>query len=572
VAAGAAAVLDTLETPPEVSVVWFEKRGLLAVGTDAFLDAMAAVGEGKQKALGGVASYQAARKELGADAKVALYMPADVVGRFAKERGNAPAELEMFLSGYFKDPGPILGGIYTRDGGVLLSLHAGLDGEKLPAFPFAAPPALTLAAKLPGETLAYYAFATKSGLKGPELVKLAIDQVKKHDLSLAAEVEKGLADVEKKLGVGVAQVLDALGDQAVVALLANDKNVDLEQLKGPDFAKSFAVVYAQELANKGDAKKLVDLLEGLAMGEGSVKRGYDVTATDDGGYEGKPKSPDLPHIAVRYPGNVLFVGVGADALVKRGFEAVKDGKAPLLGGDAAHTLALSAMPKDAYGTMWFEAAPMFKMVPPELAGFGLDKYIEMSGDRRVTAAMTYGVHKDGARWRIRLDQLNGFAVLPALGIYGVRRYLVSAKTSEAKNTLGAIARGATASYEREAVGGAHAFCKSAVAVPNAVPSARKYQPSTAPGADFESGDEESGWKCLRFTITQPHYYQYGYSQGGPYKGPSVGGPDPGPSGFEAWAAGDLDGDGVTSLFTITGTVDAQGNVKRSDIFVYNESE
>jgi len=72
---------------------------------------------------------------------------------------------------------------------------------------------------------------------------------------------------------------------------------------------------------------------------------------------------------------------------------------------------------------------------------------------------------------------------------------------------------------------------------------------------------------------QPHYYQYSYSQRGPYKGPARGGPDPGPNGFEAVAEGDLDGDGVTSLFTTTGTVDARGELKQSSsIFVSNEHE
>src|ERR1700760_3819622 len=40
-------------------------------------------------------------------------------------------------------------------------------------------------------------------------------------------------------------------------------------------------------------------------------------------------------------------------------------------------------------------------------------------------------------------------VLAALAIYGVRRYLATAKTSEAKNTIGAISRAAVAAYERE---------------------------------------------------------------------------------------------------------------------------
>jgi type IV pilus assembly protein PilA len=39
-------------------------------------------------------------------------------------------------------------------------------------------------------------------------------------------------------------------------------------------------------------------------------------------------------------------------------------------------------------------------------------------------------------------------VLAALAIYGVRRYVASAKTSEAKNAVGAISRGAAAAFER----------------------------------------------------------------------------------------------------------------------------
>src|SRR5690349_8317320 len=40
-------------------------------------------------------------------------------------------------------------------------------------------------------------------------------------------------------------------------------------------------------------------------------------------------------------------------------------------------------------------------------------------------------------------------VLAGLAIYGVRRYLSSARTSEAKNMVGAISRAAASSYEHE---------------------------------------------------------------------------------------------------------------------------
>src|SRR6185295_5399379 len=75
-------------------------------------------------------------------------------------------------------------------------------------------------------------------------------------------------------------------------------------------------------------------------------------------------------------------------------------------------------------------------------------------------------------------------VLAALAIYGVRKYLASAKTSEAKNTLGAISRGAAAAYERETTssqlvtegssssGANNALCGSALVTPSAIASVK----------------------------------------------------------------------------------------------------
>jgi type IV pilus assembly protein PilA len=161
-------------------------------------------------------------------------------------------------------------------------------------------------------------------------------------------------------------------------------------------------------------------------------------------------------------------------------------------------------------------------------------------------------------------------VLASLAIYGTRRYLASAKTAEAKNTIGAIARGARQSYERETVDASgnprHALCKSANPVPSMVPSGVKYMPGAG---DFDTGDAETGWKCLKFSITQSIYYQYSYNQGTGYLATAV---NPGPTGFEAAARGDLDGDGMTSLFAITGTESA-GDIRVSTmVYIQDEFE
>lgn len=179
-------------------------------------------------------------------------------------------------------------------------------------------------------------------------------------------------------------------------------------------------------------------------------------------------------------------------------------------------------------------------------------------------------------------------VLAALAIYGVRRYLATAKTSEAKNTVGAITRGAAAAYEREnaasAILGAgatstaasHELCDSAGAVPGAIPQGTKYQPNSGALQDFNAGNSTQGWPCLKFTISQPIYYQYHYLRGANNThaaltgAPTVGA---GLLGFEASAIGDIDGDASAfSGFARGGTITNGELALATQIFVNNEFE
>jgi type IV pilus assembly protein PilA len=158
-------------------------------------------------------------------------------------------------------------------------------------------------------------------------------------------------------------------------------------------------------------------------------------------------------------------------------------------------------------------------------------------------------------------------IMVPLGIYGMRRYLAAAKTAEAKNTVGAISRDAVAAFERESMVGTkvvHRFCDSATPVPAKVPAAAKYQPTSG---DFESGSADAGWRCLKFSLSSPFYYQYGYVRGA---GSGLSGADA--NGFEASARGDLDGNGVTSLFVRGGTVRNGAAVVSTDIVIQNEFE
>lgn len=177
-------------------------------------------------------------------------------------------------------------------------------------------------------------------------------------------------------------------------------------------------------------------------------------------------------------------------------------------------------------------------------------------------------------------------VLAALAIYGVRRYLASAKTSEAKNTIGAISRGAKEAFEREtaaselvaegsnSTNASHSLCDSAAAaVPAAIPGGTKYQPKTANNQDFNTGSATAGWKCIKFTMTDPIYYQYMYTKG-PGAGVAAGAPDCTANGFDAVAQGDLNENGAPSTFARTGKINVATNelVLATQVFIKDEFE
>src|SRR4051794_28778668 len=140
-------------------------------------------------------------------------------------------------------------------------------------------------------------------------------------------------------------------------------------------------------------------------------------------------------------------------------------------------------------------------------------------------------------------------ILAALAIYGVKKYLTNAKTSEAKNNLGRLGKDTVMAFERETMAAAlatagdetaavHRLCASAAnAVPktkgtNGIPKGSKIQPDPS---DW-TGDSVTAWKCLKYSVDSPVYYQYTYTAVNPT--------DPQTASFSVIATGDLNGDGT----------------------------
>jgi type IV pilus assembly protein PilA len=144
-------------------------------------------------------------------------------------------------------------------------------------------------------------------------------------------------------------------------------------------------------------------------------------------------------------------------------------------------------------------------------------------------------------------------VLAVLAVYGVRGYVGNAKTAEAKSSLGTMGKNALTAYEGEKmtnvvlVSGQAAtvtrdVCFSASAkVPATVPAAAKYQSTSADWSNAADVAANKGFPCLRFAMAMPQYYSYGYSAVTQ-------------ASFTASAQGDLNGNGITSSFTLAGAV------------------
>jgi type IV pilus assembly protein PilA len=153
-------------------------------------------------------------------------------------------------------------------------------------------------------------------------------------------------------------------------------------------------------------------------------------------------------------------------------------------------------------------------------------------------------------------------VLAVLAVFGVRKYVASAKTVEARNSLGVMGKDQIAAFEIESMPGqalagaspaalSHQLCVSAsVPVPAQMSAifGQKYQSSDAIGVDWaaDSATPGMGFSCLKFQLNDPQYYQYNFTTA------NVSAPG---GTFVATARGNLSGDGVNfSQFELHGAI------------------
>jgi hypothetical protein len=481
-----------------------------------------------------------------------------------------PSLLQDLTHNRISFPAPLSMAYGPFEGGFRGAIRAAIAVHDLQgSIPVVPARALALARRLPAETAGYVALSTAlpGGRKGAsQLLAQVASAGGDRDL-------QGIDQILDMAGLHLADVLGSLGGEGVVGAAVKPGATSEK-----DIQHGYTVVYLQELGDARPAEALLKLVQKNLAGPRLKAK----VRAEGGGFAAEVAQGPVPFVRARVlGGKLLVVALGQREQVERAFAAAEKGKGTL-GSEAAHSRALTAMPENAQLRLWVDLGRVAEIAaaqaPPEQrAPLELWRGVA-SGSNRLSTGLSFTAVPESDRVRFELDEVNGIGVFAGLGIYGVRRYLASAKVAEAKNTIGAISRAAVAAWERESVapggGFVHNLCKSASSVPRGIPAGRKYQPSTADGEDFNTGDQQTGWKCLKFAMVEPHYYRYTYTQGGPYKGPARGGLDPGPNGFEVAAEGDLDGNGVTSLLTRTGILDpSTGSVRLStEIFIDKEFE
>ena len=179
-------------------------------------------------------------------------------------------------------------------------------------------------------------------------------------------------------------------------------------------------------------------------------------------------------------------------------------------------------------------------------------------------------------------------ILAVLAVFGVRKYLTSAKSAEATNTMGELQRLSIAAYERESApaelvigassaGASHSLCTTAAVVPLALTAVanKKYTASTTAGNDYDTGSSTAGWKCLKFTMNSPQAYQYGYYAGVTTNTLTTSGITSFPTLTAGWtveAQSDFDGDNTPGQWATGGSISNGTAVPLTEIANANTDE
>jgi type IV pilus assembly protein PilA len=154
-------------------------------------------------------------------------------------------------------------------------------------------------------------------------------------------------------------------------------------------------------------------------------------------------------------------------------------------------------------------------------------------------------------------------ILAAVAIPAFVRYLRRAKTTEAVDKLAYMFRMSSAYVTAERVGRGVAGSAATAIFPTTSAQTPATIPAGVRAVDAAGTWDTPTWNALSFSMSDPHYYVYGYDSSG--SGTTA--------QFTARSLGDLDGDASASTFERAGTMNASLEVQGSQgVWMNNELE
>jgi len=412
------------------TLAWLPSARLLLLGDSHLLADIAAVAEVGKPSLENHAGFQLAR----------AHQPSDGAAAIAFADTHALADIpalasDPLLASYIHDGGPVTGVARFTPAGGLVSARFSVLGATAPRLGAVAAQAskLTLVDRLPVETVAYVALATRAVVKDPMAAKSALLAVAQtaHHLT-GADISATLAELERDTGITLDELVASAGDEAAFGLLAEPgvkygTSLAHAALEG---AGAFVVVGADDhaaaertvakLRSTVEKSRLASLATITPDGSGFVATPGDGARSQLSGLYGAT----LPTLRVRCVEKLVVVVVAPPALVTRMFASLDEG-IDTLKDSPAHALAMRTLHAGAHGYAWVDTGRLASIVfagNPNVAasakarGLPIDSLV-LDGPSRLTTAFGLDVHEADGTAVLDVETLNlgALALLEGLG-------------------------------------------------------------------------------------------------------------------------------------------------------------
>lgn len=303
--------------------------------------------------------------------------------------------LEPLARGYFQDVAPSTASVQFVEAGTLISIDAELEGKATRSQTVTTTPAtLDLYEKLPRETVAYIAFSTNREENAEDFEKRVLAQVESLGPLAAEQFRQTTEHMEEDLGVAYEDVLEVLGDQAVLAV-ARDGDIGSGATDAAQWGERGGISLLLRVADEERAEAVAAKLQKNAR----------------------------PGTIVQLEDEYLLVAAGG--LRERFIESLHQGK-DTLAEDDAHQAALETMEGNPDVVVWVDTSRLREVVL-DIPGVGRDvsaladdlgfdtDAVRHTGDQRITSRLALRIEPKDEHWGVHVQALNLVPGLMALG-------------------------------------------------------------------------------------------------------------------------------------------------------------